>query len=124
MEAFVARWERLALFASQQALPEAVRARQRRQRLRNRPAGLAGSLRGMGAGVQPSLWERLGELALPVLLLAGEQDEKFVAIARQMAEVILQATLRIVPEAGHTIHLKQPEVWLSLVLAWLDGHAP
>ena len=119
MEAFVARWERLALFASQQALPEAVRARQRRQRLRNRPAGLADSLRGMGAGVQPSLWERLGELALPVLLLAGEQDEKFVAIARQMAEVILQATLRIVPEAGHTIHLEQPEVWLRLVMDWL-----
>jgi 2-succinyl-6-hydroxy-2,4-cyclohexadiene-1-carboxylate synthase len=124
IDAFVDRWERLPLFASQQALPEAVRARQRQQRLNNRPAGLAGSLRGMGTGVQPSLWERLGELAAPVLLLAGEADEKFVAIARQMAEAIPHATLKTVPGAGHTIHLERPEAWLSLVLAWLDGHTP
>lgn len=120
MEAFVSRWERLPLFASQQALPEEARARQRQRRLGNRPAGLAGSLRGMGTGVQPPLWQRLGELTLPALLLAGERDAKFVALAREMAGAMPQATLHIVPEAGHTIHLERPEAWLRLVLSWLQ----
>src|SRR3990172_7929303 len=47
MEAFVARWETLPLFASQLCLPALVRERLRRQRLGNDPLGLANSLRGM-----------------------------------------------------------------------------
>ncbi|NLF64314.1 MAG: 2-succinyl-6-hydroxy-2,4-cyclohexadiene-1-carboxylate synthase [Chloroflexi bacterium] len=120
IERFIASWEQLPLFASQQSLPETVRAEQRRWRLQNRPAGLAGSLRGMGTGVQPSLWERLGELRPPTLLLAGALDEKFVGIARKMARAIPEATLDLVPDAGHTIHLEQPERWLRLVTGWLE----
>jgi 2-succinyl-6-hydroxy-2,4-cyclohexadiene-1-carboxylate synthase len=119
IERFIASWERLPLFASQQAVPETVRAEQRRWRLHNRPAGLAGSVRGMGSGVQPSLWGRLGELALPTLLLAGALDEKFVGIARKMARAIPEATLDLVPDAGHTVHLEQPQRWLRLVTSWL-----
>ena len=48
--AFVQRWERLPLFASQRQLPEQVRAMLRAQRLNNRAVGLANSLRGMGGG--------------------------------------------------------------------------
>ncbi|MDT8305349.1 MAG: 2-succinyl-6-hydroxy-2,4-cyclohexadiene-1-carboxylate synthase [Anaerolineae bacterium] len=119
IEPFVDDWEQLPLFASQQSLPAAIQAKQRRMRLRNRPAGLAGSLRGMGTGVQPSLWARLGELALPTLLLAGALDEKFVGIAQKMARVIPGATLAMVPDAGHTIHLEQTETWLRVVTGWL-----
>jgi 2-succinyl-6-hydroxy-2,4-cyclohexadiene-1-carboxylate synthase len=119
IERFVASWEKLPLFISQQAVPEAVRAEQRRWRLQNRPAGLARSLRGMGTGAQPSLWQRLGELALPTLLLAGALDEKFMGIARKMARAIPEATLDLVPGAGHTIHLEQPERWLRLIHDWL-----
>jgi 2-succinyl-6-hydroxy-2,4-cyclohexadiene-1-carboxylate synthase len=120
IEPFVDYWTQLPLFASQQTLPEIVRAEQRRWRLQNRPAGLAGSLRGMGSGVQPALWERLGELHLPTLLLAGALDEKYVTVARKMARAIPEATLVLVPEAGHTIHLEQPERWLQLVDGWLQ----
>jgi 2-succinyl-6-hydroxy-2,4-cyclohexadiene-1-carboxylate synthase len=119
MAAFVDNWERLPLFASQEMLPAAVRAQQRWQRLQNRPAGLAGSLRGMGTGVQPALWGRLPELALPALLLAGALDKKFVAIAQKMARLIPGATLAMVPGAGHTIHLEQPEMWLRVTREWL-----
>ena len=66
IEAFVARWERMPLFATQERLPPAVRARLAAQRRANIPAGLANSLRGIGTGVQPSLWERLGELKIPM----------------------------------------------------------
>ena len=117
--AFVAFWESLPLWNSQARLPAAIRQRLHEQRLGNAPAGLARSLHSMGTGVQPSLWERLGELSLPVLLLAGAEDAKFVAIARQMAERIPQARLTVVPRAGHTVHLEQPIAFQDAVLAFV-----
>ena len=41
------------------------------------PAGLAAALRGLGTGAMPPLWDRLGELTMPVALVVGERDEKF-----------------------------------------------
>lgn len=116
IEAFVERWEQLPLWASQAQLPPETRQALREQRLQNNPTGLANSLRGMGAGVQPSLWPHLGELRLPVLLLAGELDSKFVAINRQMHEQITPAQLQIVSQAGHTIHLERPSRFNQLIL--------
>ncbi len=116
--AFVSAWEQLPLFASQRLLPPEIRERLRSQRLQNQPIGLANSLRGMGTGSQPALHERLPTLNLPVLLLAGELDTKFCAIARQMRQALPQSSLEIIPAAGHTIHLEQPELFDISVLAF------
>ncbi len=115
IEAFVERWENLPLFATQRNLPPEQRTALHRQRLNNRPAGLANSLRGIGTGVQPALHDRLPELTIPVLLLAGELDAKFCAIARQMAQLLPLVQLAIVPATGHTIHLEQPATFIALV---------
>jgi len=115
LAAFVDRWENLPLFASQQSLPLERREELHRQRLQNNAAGLAQSLRGIGTGVQPSLHAQLPGLRLPVLLLTGELDTKFTAIARQMAQALPQAQLRIIPGAGHTVHLEQPQEFASHV---------
>jgi len=120
LEAFVDYWESLPLWASQEQLAEEVRAGLRRLRLQNDPVGLANSLRGMGTGAQPSQWNRLSKLRLPVLLLAGELDSKFVAINQEMARLIPGAWLEIVPEAGHTVHLERPSRYAKLVRAFLD----
>ena len=108
LEAFVRYWESLPLFASQQRLPAEVRARVRAGRLAQRPHGLAGSLRGMGAGVQPPVWDRLGGLDLPVLYLAGELDAKYAAMGREVVSRLPRGRLVIVPGAGHTVHLERP----------------
>ena len=54
----------------------------------------------MGTGVQPSLWGRLGELTMPTLLLAGEQDAKFTAINREMARCCPTRRWRSSPGQG------------------------
>ncbi len=115
VQAFIERWEKLPLFASQGTLPFACRQALRRQRLQNRATGLAQSLRGVGTGVQPSLHARLPMLHVPVLLIAGELDTKFAAIARQMAQALPRSQLRIISGAGHTVHLERPEEFASLV---------
>ena len=122
--AFVSFWESLPLWKSQEKLPAEAQQWLHENRLRNDPRGLAESLRQMGSGAQPSLWERLGELAMPVLLLTGAEDGKFVAINRQMAAAIPHARLLIVPDAGHTVHLEQSDAFQTAVLSFLQGYSP
>lgn len=117
--AFVAFWESLPLWKSQENLSVEIRSLLHENRLQNDPRGLAESLRRMGTGAQPSLWERLGELTMPVLLLAGAEDGKFVAVNRQMAAAIPDARLAIVSGAGHTIHLEQPELFSQAVIGFV-----
>jgi 2-succinyl-6-hydroxy-2,4-cyclohexadiene-1-carboxylate synthase len=106
VEAFAREWGAQPLFAGQ---PERVAAAAHADRLRNRAAGLAAALRGLGTGVMEPLWERLGELTIPVTLLAGERDAKFRAIAERMAERLPDARVVAIPGAGHAAHLEQPE---------------
>ena len=74
IDAFVDAWEREPVFASQAALPRATAARLRQTRLRNRPAGLAASLRGAGQGAMEPLFDRLADVAAPTLVIAGALD--------------------------------------------------
>ncbi len=113
--AFVDRWERLPLFATQARLPDAERAALRAQRLAQSPAGLANSLRGMGHGVQPPLFERLAAIPMPALILVGALDRAYCALGREMAGLIPNARLAIIPDAGHAVHLEQPEAFRRTV---------
>lgn len=112
---FVEHWENLPLFASQSSLPDKDRQELHTQRLNNRTLGLANSLRGLGTGTQPALHDRLATLDIPILLIAGELDSKFCEIARSMDHQFPQSQLHIVPGVGHTVHLEQPEIFVSLV---------
>ncbi|WP_122627191.1 2-succinyl-6-hydroxy-2,4-cyclohexadiene-1-carboxylate synthase [Lucifera butyrica] len=122
--AFVDRWTSLALFATQQALPDFIKNEVRCQRLQNQAQGLANSLRGMGTGVQPSWWGRLQEIRVPTLLLVGEHDAKFRRIGLSMEKIIPGSTLQIIPSAGHTVHLEQPAVFTAAVMDFLSLHNP
>ena len=121
IEAFVRRWESLPLWASQQQLPEDVRQQLRQQRLQNNAFGLANSLRGMGTGAQPSLWQKLPALILPTLLIVGELDTKFVTNNQQMMSQLNNGRLHIIPQAGHTVHLERPLKFQHFVKQFLDN---
>jgi 2-succinyl-6-hydroxy-2,4-cyclohexadiene-1-carboxylate synthase len=121
---FAEYWGSLPLFASQARLPEETCRRLRRQRLGNSPSGLAGSLRGMGTGVQPALWGELGALRHRSLLVVGELDAKFRAINAQMAAVLPGARLAVIPACGHVPHLEAPEAFGACVAGFLSGSEP
>ena len=119
IEPFVARWEALPLWQSQQQLAPEVRQQLRQNRLQNSPLGLANSLRGMGTGAQPSLWPQLAAVQQPTLLIVGELDTKFVAINQQMVAQLANGRLQVIPRAGHTTHLEQPEQFATAVIQFL-----
>ena len=92
-------------------------------RCRNTVEGLAQSLRDSGTGSQESLWERLHELTMPVLLIVGEEDVKFCKIAHEMKALIGDnARLEMIAEAGHTVHLEQSQQVAELFSGFLQTH--
>ncbi len=105
IEEFAAEWARTPVLGGVSA---DIAAAAHADRLSSTPAGLARALTGLGTGALPSLWQRLPELTMPALFLAGERDAKFAAIAREMAASAPGARAQIVPGAGHAAHLEAP----------------
>ena len=124
--AFVDEWLRQPLFATQARLSPETRAAARAVRLANSPVGMANSLRGAGAGAQVSYWNRLPELAASTLLLVGEEDEKFRAIAHAMVARMPSAKVAVIPGAGHSTHLENPAEFRRRVIEFLtaEGNQP
>jgi 2-succinyl-6-hydroxy-2,4-cyclohexadiene-1-carboxylate synthase len=118
LAAFLDSWLDQPLFAG---LPVARAFRE--ERLRNTVDGLVSSLEQAGTGAQDPSWDRLSHLTMPVLVLAGERDEKFAGLAARMAASIGEnATLGLVPGAGHAAHLEQPQAFLAILQPWLAAH--
>ncbi len=116
VEAFVQRWSNLPLFAGQARRGPEFLALQRAERLRNRPAGLAASLRGMGAGAMEPLWGRLGTLRCPTLFVAGAEDPRYVAHAEGLAAGVRGGRALAVAGAGHAVHLERPDGFAALLV--------
>lgn len=118
LAAFLDAWLEQPLFAG---LP-ADRAF-REERLTNTVEGLTSSLEQAGTGSQDPSWERLGRLAMPVLVVAGAEDAKFAALGERMAaEIGANATLALVPAAGHAAHLERSDAFLAVLRPWLAAH--
>ena len=120
VESFVRRWLDGPMFAGTDD-----RANGFEERLRNTGPGLASSLRLAGTGTQESLWDQVGALSVPVLVISGGDDEKFTAIGRRLAAAIgTNAAHAVVAGAGHAPHLQQPDRVAGLVRAHLGPAGP
>lgn len=116
---FVGYWTNLELFKSQKKLPIEVQQQIKIEKLKNNPTGLKNSLHGFGTGKMLSVWERLGLLQIPTLLITGEEDKKFNSINSEMVKLIPGAKHVIVENSGHNVHLEKPEVFVNLIKEFL-----
>jgi 2-succinyl-6-hydroxy-2,4-cyclohexadiene-1-carboxylate synthase len=105
LEDFINRWRDQPLFAGE---PDDVRAAAVADQRRNSPSGLAAALRGLGTGTMQPVWDRLGDLGMPVSVLAGERDTKFVVLGRRLAAGLPDAQLEVVAGVGHGLLLEAP----------------
>ncbi len=115
-ERFITAWRAQPLFAQD---PPRVAAHAAALMRRNQPRALAAAMRGLGAGAMEPLWDRLGELAMPVDLVAGERDARYVALARRALPLLRNARLTVLAGA-HVLPLEDPE-GLAAVLDEPDG---
>ena len=119
-EEFLQDWYRQPLFASL-ARDEELLRKTIQPRRRNEPEELARSLRGLGTGSQPSLWGELGELSVPTVAVAGELDEKFVNVGRNMEVGSPEIRFASIPEVGHNVHAESPNAYTGLLQGFLES---
>ena len=116
LDSFLAAWTSQPMFSG-----IALQDLHLPMRRRNTCAGLARSLRLCGTGTQRPLWDDLGALAMDVLVIAGEHDEKFSSIGRRMARKIgPNAEFVSVGGAGHACHVEKPAAVVALVRDFLS----
>jgi 2-succinyl-6-hydroxy-2,4-cyclohexadiene-1-carboxylate synthase len=114
---FLSQWYEQPIFATLRRHPNFGLLLERRSQ--NRPQELAQVLRKLGTGSQPSLWEELSHIQLPIRLIVGALDSKFIGINQKMLPHCQNATLSVVPNCGHAVHFEQPHVFAELLNAHL-----
>lgn len=110
-EEFIERWRTQPLFAHE---PRAVGQLAREDQRRNRAQALAAVLRGVGTGEMEPLWNQLGELRMPVTVVVGSRDAKYLALGRRLVECLPDALLLVVP-GGHGLPLENPTALAELL---------
>lgn len=122
LETFVDGWLALPLFAPMvSAMDSEELHATRKQRLTNSSLGLANSLRGTGTGAMPPVWSSLPGLRSPFLALAGSLDRRYVDIAREAAACAPFGRSGVVPDAGHALHVENPDEVARLLREFLKG---
>ncbi len=76
------------------------------------------SLTSWSLGLQEDLLERLSCLTMPILWVVGENDPKFVEIAKKATDVLANAKLQIIGNSGHRVPWEQSGEFHSLVSEW------
>ena len=119
IEQYADRWMANPLFDGTDA--EAARW-WREDLLRNDPAALADVLRGIGGGAMEPFWDRLGALTMPVTVIAGSRDEKFVRWATEDYPARLpRAEVHVVDGAGHGLPREAPVELAALIQGTAAG---
>lgn len=112
---FIDFWEEIPLFKTQKSLTLEKQYAIREERLGQSTTGLSNSLIGIGTGSQPSYWESLQTIKIPVLLITGEIDKKFVHIAREMEKTLPISKHTTIKCTGHAIHVEKPTLFATMI---------
>ena len=123
LEAFVDYWSALPLFAGLERRGPSFVAQLRAERMANTVAGLAASLRGMGAGVMEPVWGALAGVTVPSTFVAGQLDHGYVASARRLAASVSNGRVEIVLRAGHAVHQERPDAFARVLAGHLTAAA-
>ncbi len=84
------------------------------------PASMASSLRGFGAGVMPVVCSLLNSIHHPVYLISGKNDQKYVKLSDEISSGIDSMHHITVPDAGHRVHVDQPEQIIEILRSKLS----
>ena len=122
LDQFLDQWYAMPLFASLRKHPDFADVLAARRR--NDPQQLALSMRMMGTGSQPSLWEAWARLAVPTRLVVGALDGKYVGVSREMVEAVdrqdaesprVEGDRIVLAGVGHNVHFEDSGGFVGVV---------
>ncbi len=123
-----AGWNKQALATAQAIATQGAAAlnagsAERSQSHHNDLNGLVHAARGMLTQQTSRVIELLPEIGVPSLVLAGADDEPFLAATDYMAAKIPASSKVLVPDAGHAVNIDQPQAFNRAVVEFLDLHS-
>ena len=121
IEVFADKWECNPLIATQDQIPEPYRKAMKERRRLNQPIGLANSLRAFGTGEMNPVWDKLGTINCPILLVTGDVDLKFTRLAEEMQNAMSSVKHVLIPQSGHAAHLEAPHIFSEELRSFLNG---
>ena len=115
--ALAGNWQEfLTAWNAQPVLGGAIRDPQASGGLVIRRREIARSFVDWSLGAQQPLWDRLHEITIPVLWVAGEHDAKFLDLAKRATALIPNSRLAVAPGSGHRVPWEVEE-WLAAEVA-------
>ena len=103
---FIEDWNQLPLF---EHTPPELKSQYKEIMMNQKPDNMAASLRGFGAGRMPNVCTEVKKLSIPLALVAGEFDSKYVSSMDQINDQFESSDLHIVEKAGHRVHADRPD---------------
>ncbi|MBS0361397.1 MAG: alpha/beta fold hydrolase [Proteobacteria bacterium] len=103
-----------------EGLPDTSRASAEVRLARHRDAtGLARAARGMLTQRDAKVIENLPNVAVPAIVIVGADDTPFLAASDYMASKIPGAKKAVIPDAGHSANIDQPEAFNAALTGFL-----
>ncbi|HKK93414.1 MAG TPA: alpha/beta fold hydrolase [Longimicrobiales bacterium] len=119
-EAVLDAWLDQPIFATRRALPPEAKAHQRRVRYGADGPSLATFLREFGTGRMPPTWDALSATGIPLRILVGARDTRYVELAARIRACGSDVEVTVVEGVGHAPHMEAAGRWG----AWVDATAP
>lgn len=115
MQRFLHYWHWQTMFQPLMRLPREQLAPILHRRSASDPEGLALSLAGVGAGAIADTKAALSKIQVPVTVVAGELDPRYVQAGRDMQACLTSSELHLIPETGHAVHLEAPDALAQIL---------
>jgi len=135
---FLEEWDRNPLFNPEQSVEpqthpprgekpvpgDRIHPIDRLQRIQRRqdPEIMAKWLEEFGTGVMPPVWEHLGRIRVPVLIITGASDPKFCDLADRVKARLADARHVVIRGAAHRVHLDRPTDYVAALNDFLSKH--
>ena len=117
---FLTRWVSQPIFQGIAERGEGFIAQEVNRRLPIQPAGLANSLKSFGSGVMPAVWGQLKKITVPVLVIAGSRDSKYLSLASELVNLMPDAVLEIL-DTTHAPLVESPDLLWEKVADFLSS---
>jgi len=123
LEQFLRNWEKQPLFAPMQRVAPETLARLRIGRLRHISEALARAIDALSLARMPNLLCDVGAIEVPVTLLAGGLDSKFVELGKELASRLPKSNFIVVDGAGHSLLVERPDAVAAAIReGWIHAH--
>ncbi len=117
---FIEYWFSQPIFNTLNNLPEEKLKAIKNMRTGNSSTELAKSLRNYGQGKVGHVWDKIGKIDFPLLLIDGELDKKYRFLNTLVMKYTRTAIRKTIKNSGHNTHLEKPEDFIILVNSFIE----